>query len=192
VPLRLGALASGLTVRDVSGLWVGPASQSAMGLWVPCEVPQLRSFLGATIENGIMATVVVTPSFRYLFTKSKSIRFQGFTSSSRRFIHIEKRLKDLAITLPPAPTAKANYNLVCYDGSNNNNNNVLYISGHLPVKPDGTLMTGKLGADGRDVAYGYQAARQAGLNIIATLQAQLGDLDRVEQVVKVSSNKEGE
>jgi enamine deaminase RidA (YjgF/YER057c/UK114 family) len=64
---------------------------------------------------------------------------------------------------------------------------MLYVSGHLPFQLDGTLMTGKIGDDGgRDVQYGYQAARWAGLNIISTLQAQLGgDLDRVEKIVKV-------
>ena len=57
--------------------------------------------------------------------------------------------------------------------------------GHLPFKSDGTLMTGRIGEDGRDKAYGYEAARTAGLNIISTLKEHLGDLDRVEQVVKV-------
>jgi enamine deaminase RidA (YjgF/YER057c/UK114 family) len=59
------------------------------------------------------------------------------------------------------------------------------IIGHLPFKSDGTLTTGRIGQDGRDTAYGYQAARNAGLNIISTLKEHLGDLDRVEQIVKV-------
>jgi enamine deaminase RidA (YjgF/YER057c/UK114 family) len=46
-------------------------------------------------------------------------------------------------------------------------------------------MTGRVGEDGRDKEYGYEVARTVGLNILATLKAQLGDLDRVEQVVKV-------
>lgn len=97
-----------------------------------------------------------------------------------RFLHVEKRLDELNIELPPAPGPKANYNIVCHASGG-----MLYISGHLPVKPDGTLLTGRIGAEGRDVAHGYEAARQAGLNIISTLKAQLGDLDRVEHVVKV-------
>ena len=52
-------------------------------------------------------------------------------------------------------------------------------------------MTGRIGENGRDKEYGYQAARYAGLNIISTLKAQLGDLDRVEQVVKVGHNAKG-
>ena len=44
-----------------------------------------------------------------------------------------------------------------------------------------------LGPDngGLSVEQGYDAARHCGLNIIATLKKQLGDLDRVEQIVKV-------
>ena len=103
-------------------------------------------------------------------------------SCPQRFVHIEKRLEELDITLPAAPAPKANYNIVCHASGN-----MLYVSGHLPVQLDGSLLTGRIGAEGRDVPYGYQAARQCGLNILATLKSQLGDLDRVEQVVKVSA-----
>ena len=102
------------------------------------------------------------------------------TLSTRRLIHVEKRLKELNLFLPPAPGPKANYNIVCHA-----NGNMFYVSGHLPVKADGTLLTGRIGEGDRDVAYGYAASREAGLNIISTLKEQLGDLDRVEQVVKI-------
>jgi len=63
----------------------------------------------------------------------------------------------------------------------------MYVSGHLPIKADGELITGALGPDngGLTVEEGYDAARHVGLNLIATLKKQLGDLDRVEQIVKV-------
>ena len=53
------------------------------------------------------------------------------------------------------------------------------------------MITGMLGPDngGLTVEQGYDAARHCGLNIIATLKKQLGDLDRVEQVVKVCTVK---
>jgi enamine deaminase RidA (YjgF/YER057c/UK114 family) len=75
---------------------------------------------------------------------------------------------------------------VCYS-----NDNVLYISGHLPLQPDGTLIKGRIGplsSGGESIAHGYQAARHAGLNIIATLKQQLGDLDRVQQIIKVRTD----
>jgi len=88
----------------------------------------------------------------------------------------------LSITLPPAASPKANYNIVCEAPGS-----TLYISGHLPLKDDGTLIVGAVGPNsgGRTIEEGYEAARWCGLNIIATLKDQLGDLDRVEKVVKV-------
>ena len=52
---------------------------------------------------------------------------------------------------------------------------------------DGELITGALGPEtgGLTVEQGYEAGRHCGLNIVATLKKQLGDLDRVEQVIKV-------
>jgi enamine deaminase RidA (YjgF/YER057c/UK114 family) len=96
----------------------------------------------------------------------------------RRFLHVEKRLQEHNIELPSAPKPAANYNLTCHAA-----NNMLYLSGHLPILSDGGLLTGPLGPG--DVEAGYKAARQAGLNILATLQRELGDLDRVERVVKI-------
>jgi hypothetical protein len=104
-------------------------------------------------------------------------------SPARRFVHIEKRLAELQIILPPPPTPKANYNLICKTG------NLLFVSGHLPLLPDGFLLTGKIGSEaagGETIEAGYEAARHCGLNIISTLKEQLGDLDRIKQIVKVS------
>jgi enamine deaminase RidA (YjgF/YER057c/UK114 family) len=121
-----------------------------------------------------------------LLTSAAKVRFgvDATRYGIRRSVHVEKRLDDLGIVLPPAPSPKANYNIVCYA-----NGNMLYISGHLPLKSDGTLITGRIGAEasgGKSIPHGYEAARHAGLNIISTLKQQLGNLDRVEQIVKVS------
>jgi enamine deaminase RidA (YjgF/YER057c/UK114 family) len=94
-------------------------------------------------------------------------------------VHTEKHLKECGITLPPPVGAKANYVPCQRDG------NLLYLSGHLPMTAEGTLMTGRIGPGGETVEHGYAAARQAALNIVSTLKEQLGDLDRVEQVVKL-------
>ena len=50
-------------------------------------------------------------------------------------------------------------------------------------RSDGTLITGKLGAD-MDVAAGQAAARQTGLAILATVRAHLGSLDKVVRLIK--------
>lgn len=106
------------------------------------------------------------------------------TNTLYRAIHIEHILQnDLGIELPPAPKPKANYNIVCRASGN-----MLYLSGHLPLQNNGNLIVGRIGPEssgGKTIEHGYEAAKQCGLNIIATLKEQLGDLDRVEQIVKV-------
>jgi enamine deaminase RidA (YjgF/YER057c/UK114 family) len=62
--------------------------------------------------------------------------------------------------------------------------NMAYVSGHGPLKPDKTLITGRVGAD-LDAAAGKAAARQVGLAILATLRDGLGSLDRVRRLVKL-------
>jgi enamine deaminase RidA (YjgF/YER057c/UK114 family) len=63
-------------------------------------------------------------------------------------------------------------------------NSLAYVSGHGPLKPDKTLITGRVGAD-LDLEAGKSAARQTGLAILATLRSELGSLDRVRRVIKV-------
>ncbi len=90
----------------------------------------------------------------------------------------ESRLAALAITLPPAPKPQGIYRPVLVLG------NSVYVSGHGPLCADGTMLTGRVGAD-LDLEAARAAARQTGLAILASLQAALGSLDRVRRVVKV-------
>lgn len=59
-----------------------------------------------------------------------------------------------------------------------------YVSGHGPVRLDGTLIQGRVGLD-LSLEEGYAAARQVGLAILATLREQLGSLDKVRRIVKL-------
>ena len=90
----------------------------------------------------------------------------------------DHRFAELDLTLPPAPKPAGVYKPSLQVG------NLLYISGHGPLLPDGTLISGEVGGDLSEED-GYRAARQVGLTILATLKAQLGSLDRVVRVVKV-------
>jgi enamine deaminase RidA (YjgF/YER057c/UK114 family) len=89
----------------------------------------------------------------------------------------EDRLAELKLELPPAPKPLATYVTAMRVGD------LLYVSGHGPLRPDGSLITGKLGAD-MDVPGGMAAARQTGLAILATVRAHLGSLDKVTRLVK--------
>jgi enamine deaminase RidA (YjgF/YER057c/UK114 family) len=90
----------------------------------------------------------------------------------------EARLAELKLELPPAPKPVATYVTALRQG------NLLYVSGHGPLRADGTLHVGKVGA-GLDVAAGAAAARQTGLAILATVRSHLGSLDKVVRLVKV-------
>lgn len=90
----------------------------------------------------------------------------------------DQRLKDLGFELPPAPSAVGVYKPALTIG------NLCYTSGHLPFLPDGSLLLGCVGKN-VDQQAGYEAAKQAGLTMLATLQAHLGTLDNVKRVVKL-------
>jgi enamine deaminase RidA (YjgF/YER057c/UK114 family) len=90
----------------------------------------------------------------------------------------EQRFAELKLELPPAPKPAGVYKPVVQVG------HLLYVSGHGPLKPDGTLITGKVGADLNE-EQGKLAARQVGLTILATLRSYLGTFDRVKRMVKV-------
>ncbi|MFD1873172.1 RidA family protein [Hymenobacter bucti] len=82
------------------------------------------------------------------------------------------------LRLPPAPAPLGVYKPCLIDGK------YLYVSGHGPVQDDKSLIIGRIGAD-LDQEAGKLAARQVGLTILATIQANLGSLDKVKRVIKV-------
>jgi enamine deaminase RidA (YjgF/YER057c/UK114 family) len=90
----------------------------------------------------------------------------------------EARLNELKIELPPAPKPMGVYKPVVIAG------NLVYVSGHGPLKPDKSLILGRVGMD-LDLAAGKAAARQVGLAILASLRAELGTLDRIKRLIKV-------
>jgi enamine deaminase RidA (YjgF/YER057c/UK114 family) len=89
----------------------------------------------------------------------------------------EARFNELHLELPPAPKAIGVYRPAVEVGG------FLYLSGHGPLLPDGTLIRGRVGDD-LDVAAGYKAARQTGLAIVATLRKHCGSLDRISRLIK--------
>jgi enamine deaminase RidA (YjgF/YER057c/UK114 family) len=88
---------------------------------------------------------------------------------------VEDKIKTLE--LPPAPKPVAVYKSVVVVDK------MAYVSGHGPLKSDKSLITGRVGAD-LNVEQGKAAARQVGLAILATLQAN-GLIPRIRRIVKV-------
>ena len=90
---------------------------------------------------------------------------------------IAERLRELGIVLPAPFPPGGNYASCVVDGG------MVYVSGHGPI--DGEAMVrGKVGGD-LSVEQGREAARMTALSILATLQAELGDLDRIARIVRV-------
>ncbi|RYF98152.1 MAG: RidA family protein [Chitinophagaceae bacterium] len=90
----------------------------------------------------------------------------------------DNRLKELGLTLPPAPSPLGVYKPYLIDGK------YLYLSGHGPVQPDKSLIIGRIGED-MNKEEGKLAARQVGLTMLSTIQTHLGSLDKVKRVIKV-------
>jgi len=93
-------------------------------------------------------------------------------------MRIESRLRELGITLPSASNPAANYANCVRTG------NLLFVSGKGPLPVDGSPPKGKLGAE-FTTEQGYGFARSTGLDILAALKLELGNLDRVVRVVRL-------
>ena len=91
---------------------------------------------------------------------------------------IEGRLAALGLALPPPPEPVGNYLPAARSG------NIMWLAGVGARRPDGSRITGKLGA-GVSAEQGYEAARWCALNLLARMQAELGSLERVSRVLKV-------
>jgi enamine deaminase RidA (YjgF/YER057c/UK114 family) len=100
-------------------------------------------------------------------------------ASEGKIMEIETHLKELGWTLPDPPTPVGAYLLSRQTGD------LLFLSGTTCYVPDGLLYKGRLGAE-LDLQQGYAAARQTMLNLLGVVKAVLGDLDRVECVVKLN------
>lgn len=92
---------------------------------------------------------------------------------------IDERLSSLGLSIPEASAPAANYVPHVTIGD------LLYTSGQLPLK-DGTLTaTGLLGRE-VSVEEGQNAAKFCAINILAQAKAALGDLQRIDQIVKIT------
>ena len=91
----------------------------------------------------------------------------------------QERLQSLGITLPPIAVPAAAYVPFVRTG------NLVFISGHI-AKKDGKAWVGQLGLT-TDTEEGKAAARAIAIDLMATLQAAVGDLGRVKRIVKVLS-----
>ena len=90
----------------------------------------------------------------------------------------ELRIVELGLALPPSPKPAGVYKPTLEV------NKMLYVSGQVPLKNDGSMITGKLGRD-MQTDDGKLAARQVGLTMLSTIKTHFGDVNRIKRIVKV-------
>ena len=96
---------------------------------------------------------------------------------------VEEKIKQLNIELPTPGEPIANY-VPTVRFSETKNLMLVYVSGTGPRKENGDYLTGRLGDD-MTIEEGYDAAKLTGINILASLKKEIGDLNKIKRFVKV-------
>ena len=92
---------------------------------------------------------------------------------------IEDKLAEMGVTIPDPKPALGSYVPAVQTGS------LVFVSGNLPIQADGSMLhSGKLGED-VSVEEGYAAAKQCAINCLSAAKGIIGDLNNVQQVVKL-------
>jgi len=92
---------------------------------------------------------------------------------------VEQKLTRMGLVLAAPTKPVANYVKAVRTG------NLLFLAGHVSIRADGSAITGKLGKD-LTVEQGYEAAKATTVSLLSTLKAELGNLDRIRRIVKVT------
>jgi len=92
---------------------------------------------------------------------------------------VEKRLEEMGIVLPECPKPVAAYVTAACAGG------FVYVSGQTPIADGKLIYKGKLGRD-LTVEEGYEAAKLSAIRVLSELKAAVGDLDRIQRIVRVT------
>ena len=93
-------------------------------------------------------------------------------------MNIEARVQELGLILPPAPKPAGAYTPVVFCGG------LAFMSGQIAKKPDGTLLSGRVGTE-LDLAAARQAAETAALNSLSIMHHLIGG-DRIVRILRVA------
>ena len=91
---------------------------------------------------------------------------------------IEEKIKELGIELPTPPTPAGSYIPVTKTG------NLLFISGQIPMENGKVVFSGKVSDNNLDVA--QKSARMCAINILAQIKKEIGELDKVSKIIRLS------
>lgn len=91
---------------------------------------------------------------------------------------IEEKIKQIGIKLPTPPNPAGSYIPVVKTG------NLVYVSGQIPMEDGKVSYTGKVTDENIEMA--QKAARICAINILAQLKKELGDLEKISKIVRLS------
>ncbi len=91
---------------------------------------------------------------------------------------IEQKIESLGIKLPTPPTPAGSYVTVVRTG------NLLYISGQIPMEDGKVVFSGKVSDENLETA--QKSARMCAINILAQIKREIGDLEKVSKIVRLS------
>ena len=124
------------------------------------------------IQLMVIVCLLIIPGCKHESGKYETIQSQD------TLFDAEQRLKELGIQLHAPAPAVANYVPAVRTG------NLVFLAGHGPLKPDGKYMIGKVGRD-IDLEKAKEAARLTAIDLLSSLKAEIGDLNKVKRIVKV-------
>lgn len=93
--------------------------------------------------------------------------------------NVEEKIQKLGIKLTTPVPFKANFVHSVRTG------NLVFLSGHISVHPEKGLIKGKVGSD-LNIEQGKEAARWCAIDLLSSLKAEIGDLNKVQRIVKVT------
>lgn len=125
-----------------------------------------------------MGSWLVTRSFALVLSLLILMPLAAWSAGGSPAETPEAKLKEMGVELPEMPAPIANYVRSVRTG------NLVFLSGHGPLKPEGGYVTGKVGKD-LTLDQGYQAARLTAIALLSSLKGEIGDLDKVKRVVRV-------
>jgi len=91
---------------------------------------------------------------------------------------IEQKIESLGIKLPTPPTPAGSYVPAVRTGK------LLYISGQIPMEDGKVVFTGKVSDENLETA--QKSARMCAINLLAQIKRELGDLEKVSKIVRIS------
>jgi enamine deaminase RidA (YjgF/YER057c/UK114 family) len=99
--------------------------------------------------------------------------------SEGRAIKAEEKLKELGIEIPQVSAPLGSYKPAIVSG------NLIFVSGQLPIREGQLLYKGKVGGE-VSLEEGIEAAKVAAINTLSVMKGELGNLNRIGRIVKVT------